>query len=510
MAIRINNAKDFAGRTYLNTDDLARLAGLLGLSSSTASAVTASKIVTTDTNGHFVYKNAIVDTVAASGSTAATNIPNETAIRTAIDAVANQAINITAGNGVTITGVQDSTEKIISTNLKIKKLGNATTGYAASYQLQYLSDASNGTYTAVDGDTIDIVKDQFLKGAVLGYGTYTDNMTSDPADWGTTADPSKDAILKLTFAITKDEGDQQTGTDTDSYVYIKVTDLFKDKTAGVGIDGTAMTSNIIAVKIDSTSEAVYTAAGTTAAVLSVGVDGVKAANVQAAIDNAVTAEHATASAAISSLNANVSTLAAQTSASVSGLNARIVTVATNAENAATNLENEINALDTKVSGAISAVNTNIQTAVTSALANVSAAITTHTTSAVQLITTTADITAGTTGVETIVIDDTAATCVVAVYDGGYQQIYPEIKKDGTSNKFQLTADFGTSAASAETWTILYTKALTAYNADAVVAGSASYAVTAKVDKAVGSGTAAPDVTASSDVTKTAPSYKQNA
>ena len=377
MAVRINKARNFKGKAYVAADELDSLIQSLTFAKTTTS-------VTDDTW--------LVQFTTADGSVANTSAVDLTAIKTYID---NKSITVTAGNGISIDST-NSLSPTISTNLKIVKLGTATTGYAASYQLQYLNhnytqggegDAGK-EYLPVTGDTIDIVKDQFLKGAVLGYGTYTDGMTTDPADWTTTQDGTKDAILKLMF--NKNTDGNATDTEEAYNVYINVTGMFKDKTAGAYIDATALSSNVIKVnvgngidgtdttaikvKVDSASESVYTVKGTTAPVLSVGEGGVKISNIQAAINNAVTAEHLTASAAIEVLESQVSTFEGNTSNAVTALNTRIEAVATNAAGAVNSLKGDVVALDSKVDTAFADADTKIENAVDSAVAVGSAAL----------------------------------------------------------------------------------------------------------------------------------------
>lgn len=250
---------------------------------------------------------------------------------------------------------------------------------------------------------------------------------------------------------------------------------------GEGIDASNTTA--VAVKVDAASEEVYAGtAGTTAAVLSVSTDGVKVANIQAAIDLAVNDEHSVAATAISAVDSKVVKLSSDANAAVTALNTRIETVAANAQTAANALETEIVAVDDKVETAVSTLNTNIEAAVDAIETSVKA----HTTNAVQMIETTSALTA-TSGVVTVTV--ASANNIIAVYDPNGVQVYPQISRAGAAKPYTytLTAEYG-SATVDSSWTILYTKDLAAYTT--VDAGDVTYAVTDSAVKTVASGTAA--------------------
>lgn len=400
MAVRINKAKNFKGKAYVAADELDNL-----IQTMTFSGIAGNHFGNNADNDWLVNF-----TTADSGATA--TAVDLTKIKDYID---GKSITVTAGDGITIDSETNPLSPTIATKIKLVKLGTATTGYAASYKLQVWDHTANSNAgdwkDAGDSSaTIDIVKDQFLKGAVLGYGTYTDGMTTDPADWTTTQDGTKDAILKLMF--NKNTDGNATDTEEAYNVYINVTGMFKDKTAGAYIDATALSSNVIKVnvgngidgtdttaikvKVDSASESVYTVKGTTAPVLSVGEGGVKISNIQVAINNAVTTEHLTASAAIEDLESDVLAFASNTSTAVTALNTRIEAVASNAATAAGNAQanaiayasgvadnaqtavqkvgSAVDKLDTTVSAAIDDVNTNVEAAIGSAITNVNTAL----------------------------------------------------------------------------------------------------------------------------------------
>lgn len=416
MATRINNAKNFKGKSYVVSDEITNILNTLKYQNGTlmfqgsnvqdeanigssVSAVdirglidfitkTENKIVTTDNTGHFAYTNAITSTVASSGSTVDTNIPNETAVRAAIDAVKNAAISVTGVNGITVSG--GGTEKTIGNTIKLVKKATANTGYAASYQLMYL-DGEN--YVELnDSDDIDIIKDQFLTNVELGYGTFV-NADTVPTDWTTekpAGETTLNTILKLTFAIgAKDSSGA--ASDTGIVKYINVDGMFHDKVAGNYINATDLASNkitvvvgngidgevtsAITVKVD-TSDTVYTTKGSAVAILSVTSNGVKVSGIQDAIDLAATDAYTKNATAISAVNTNVEALEGAINTNVS---AAITTVNTKVDSAVTNVNTNVSAAITAVNGkvgsAVSSVNSAITSTVDSINTQVSAVVT---------------------------------------------------------------------------------------------------------------------------------------
>lgn len=390
MSIRINHAKNFKGKAYVAADELDSL--IQGLTLTGASAPVTPNVWE-------------IKFTTADGGAANTTAVDLTAIKDYID---NKAINVTAGAGVAITGdalnptisadVDNKTivlsgvgnDAKLASGLKIKKLDTATTGYAASYQLV---DAT-GTAIGDGSATIDIVKDQFIKSAQFGWA---DTTTSTPSTWNADkAQISGTAYPCIKIEVwTNIDGNTETSDTTTTTLYIPLNDVFTEYTAQNGV--TITDDSIIEGVVDTAaSESVFTAKNTSTPVLSVGADGFKVANIQAAIDNAVTAEHETASAAIETLESAVKSFANSTNAAVTTLNTRIETVATNAQTAATNAQanaikyasdiadnaqtaiqavgTAVDALDTKVSTAIATVNTNVEKAIDDVIANVNTAV----------------------------------------------------------------------------------------------------------------------------------------
>lgn len=392
MSIRINKAKNFKGKAYVAADELDSLIQSLTL------AGPSKTTEGTEWKLDFTYADQTGDNpqqkVAA----------DLTAIKDYID---NKAINVVAGAGIAVDSSNklspviaadvDGTTIVLSgagndaklaSGLKIKKLDTATEGYAASYTL-----ADKDGKEIADAGVINIVKDQFIKSAQFGWA---DTATSTPSTWkAEKAQISGTAYPCIKIEVwTNTDGNASNDTTTTT-LYVPLNDVFTEYTARNGV--TITDDSIIEGVVDTAaSESVYTDKGSTAPVLSVGAAGFKVTNIQAAIDNAVTAEHETASAAIETLEGAVKSFADNTSAAVDTLNTRIETVATNAQTAAVNAQANaikyaadvadnaqgaiqtvgaaVDALDTKVSEAIATVNTNVETAIDDVVANVNTAV----------------------------------------------------------------------------------------------------------------------------------------
>ena len=435
MSIRINNAKNFKGKAYVAADELDKLTQSLELSDNKLTFTTAdgptagteavdlsglvklanngsllevsnnqidasglttfvgtaqtNKVVMTDENGHLAYEKGVVTSITADSA----NIPTEGAVKDYVD---SKAVGVTAGNGIAITGTATSPK--ISANIKIVAAATAE-GYAAAYDLMLRNpdvaeEGAAGAWVKA-GESINIVKDQFLKTGSLVYGTsatlvdgHVPGETTTKGDGGATY-----PFIKLVLNVNTDGN---AGNDTTAAtIYIPVNDLFRDKEAGNGIDSTELANNKIQVKVDATSGKVYATKGSESAVLTVGADGIKVAGVQEAIDLAVNDEHA------------------------------------------------------KMGKYVADVASNTQTAIT----NVEKAVKAHTANVVKMLET--KVTPTKVGETTEYSCQVTARNIIGVFDPAGLQIYPEIKKeDGT---FTLTADYGTQPV--EEWTIVYTEAL---------------------------------------------------
>ena len=508
--LRINKAVNFAGKSYVVTSDLTTLLtsaaltndtliltlmnGSIGndgnesvsktvdltpvktaaITAITGDALAADEVILGNDSSSIKKSGYTLGGAALPSAATSTVLATEKAVKDYVD---GHAIGVTAGTGISIDKT-NPLDPVISTNLKIAQLSDPTAGYAASYQLQYWDPTANdnaGGYVAASGDTIDIVKDQFIKSATFGWSTAND---ATGAGWTTTkSTTAKYPCIKIEV-WTNVDGDSSSSDSTATELYIPLNDVFADKTAGNGIDATALASNEIAVLIDSTSGKVVATSGAAAVdVLSVSASGVKVANIQDAIDVAVNDEHAKASAAVSALSSQVVALGTDTNSAVTALNTRIETVATNAATAAANaqanavsaanavatnaqtaisgVQDKVSALDSKVDSAFAALDTAIETAIDA----VESSVTAHTANAVQVVesSVTPDVVSGTTKYSATV----AASHILGVFDPSGKQIYPEIVK-GTGS-YTLTADYGAATADAS-WTVVCTKALTAYAA----------------------------------------------
>ena len=394
MSIRINHAKNFKGKAYVAADELDKLIQSLTL------AGTPDRTSTENTwKLDFTY----ADQTGTEKKVAA----DLTAIKDYIDkGIADKAITVDAGAGITIdtsnalkpvisADVDGSTIVLsgegntakLASGLKIKKLDTATQGYAASYTL-----ADKDGNAIAGAGVIDIVKDQFIGSAKFGWSTVED---STGTGWTETkSETAKFPCIKIEV-WTNTDGNAESSETTLTPLYIPLAKVFQEYE---GHNGVAIVSgNVISGVVDTAaSESVYTAKGATAAVLSVGTAGFKVTNIQSAIDNAVTTEHETASAAIETLEGAVKSFANDTNAAVTALNTRIEAVASNAQTAAGNAQANaiayaagvadnaqsavqtvgaaVDALDTKVSEAITSVNTNVENAIDTTIGNVNTAI----------------------------------------------------------------------------------------------------------------------------------------
>lgn len=434
MSIRINNAKNFKGKAYVAADELDKLIRNLALSGNNLTFTTAdggtsaqsadlsglvklvnngtlltvsnnqidatglttfvgtaqaNKVVMTNGSSNLAYEKDVVTSITADSA----NIPTEGAVKAYVD---GKAVGVTAGNGIAITGAATSPK--ISANIKIVPAATAE-GYAASYDLvlrnpDVAEDAPDAWVKA--GESINIVKDQFLKTGSLVYGT-SDTLNVNGTISGESATKTETAKYPFIKLVLNVNTDGNAGNDTTAaIIYIPVNDLFRDKTAGNGIDSTELANNKIQVKVDATSGKVYATKGSQTAVLTVGEGGIKVANIQEAIDLAVNDEHAK-------------------------MGQYVADVATKTQTAITAVENAVKA---------------------------------HTANAVQVVEEV--VTPTKEGATTVYSCQVTARNIIGVFGADGLQIYPEIKKeDGT---YTLTADYGTETADAQ-WTVVCTKAL---------------------------------------------------
>ena len=216
-------------------------------------------------------------------------------VRELITNVQSEALGIEAGNGIVFSSnisgdtvinvdianddkVLSFSDTGLSTTISLVKLSSPTSGYAASYQLQGL----NG---AVLGDTINIAKDQFLKGAEITEGAmisgeFTSKSEIEKLPEDEQVETKK--FIHFTFEINKKDEHGKVTSDENN-VYLNIHELIDVYTGGNAIEVTS--NNVINLVKSNKSEDFFFIDSTGA-----GVSGV-----QAAIDLA-------ASSIISSVN----------------------------------------------------------------------------------------------------------------------------------------------------------------------------------------------------------------
>lgn len=246
---------------------------LSGVTAGSAGAAASVPVLSVDAAGHVTSLSSAAITPAAIGAatTAAVEAAQKAADDAADAAAAAEAIadakvsSVTAGQGIDVTGgVKTPTVAIkldsdsnniasLSDNglmvtapavtvpeYKIVKLGTATDGYLATYQLQKDGEKA--------GVNIDIPKDYLVKSASIKTSTGD----SDPSGFPT-------GTKYIDFVI--NTYDSQQGTGKESHIYLNVQDLVDAYTAGNGIEISA--ENVVSAKVVSANG------------LSVDADGIK-------------------------------------------------------------------------------------------------------------------------------------------------------------------------------------------------------------------------------------------
>ena len=157
---------------------------------------------------------------------------------------------------------------VISADLKLlKETENLEANVREQYKLVY------GDSTTAIGDIVKIYKDSSLYKAELGH---VDDILSDPTDPESIVEGSGDTALDLIYH--KEDG-------TYELVTIDVNDFLEESEFK---DGLVVDNHVVKVRVDEDSEKVVVGdSGETAPVLSVSESGVKIANIQKAIDYAV-------------------------------------------------------------------------------------------------------------------------------------------------------------------------------------------------------------------------------
>ena len=258
---RINNAKNFKGKSYVASDEITNIINSIKLNDNKISFAGAmvqdevnvgltSSANVIDLNNLTLFLKTIdrVDVIGDTVDEKSLNVPTDYAVKKAIDeavkVVKSEAIGIGAGNGIDITPTSSTSgttiqvinakvanaEKVLSVDnnglsatISLVKV-DTESGYAASYQLQ-------GIGGAILGDTINIVKDQFLKEATLVWGTnatLSNNVVVGES--ATKTDTATYPFLKMVMYT--NNNDKTTDDTLTTTVYIPVDELFRDYTSG--------------------------------------------------------------------------------------------------------------------------------------------------------------------------------------------------------------------------------------------------------------------------------------
>jgi hypothetical protein len=189
-------------------------------------------------------------------------------VRELITNVQSEALGIEAGSGI-VFGSNISGDTIInvdiadndkvlsfgetglSTTISLVKLESAVSGYAASYQLQGLSGE-------VLGDTINIAKDQFLKGAEITEGAMISGKFTSKAEIEELIEelPEDEQVeikkfIHFTFEINKKDANGKVTSDENN-VYLNIHELIDVYTGGNAIEVTS--NNVINLVKSNKSE----------------------------------------------------------------------------------------------------------------------------------------------------------------------------------------------------------------------------------------------------------------
>ena len=195
-------------------------------------------------------------------------------------------------DGTTI--VKDSSSHAIKSNLTVTKLTStevdalSDANVKEAYKLIYATDSNR---TAI-GDVVKVYKDSALQLVYLGTANDTINTTTGVITEDTSITDKQSLNFKYlladgTYSLTKvDVSKFLTQSEFGDGLSVNTSTGVVSVNAGNGLEINS-TSKAVDVKIDSTSEKVITAYGSTntqSDVLSVGANGVKVSNIQAAID----------------------------------------------------------------------------------------------------------------------------------------------------------------------------------------------------------------------------------
>ena len=232
---------------------------LSGVTAGSAGAAASVPVLSVDAAGHVTSLSSATITPAAIGAatSAAVEAAQSTADEAAAAAEAAEALadskvsSVTAGQGIAVTGAVKTPTVAVKLDpaagniaslsdaglmvtaptvtipeYRIVKLGTATDGYLATYQLQ-----KDG---AAAGVNIDIPKDYLVKSASIKISTGDGDPSGFPA-----------GTKYIDFVI--NTHDTIAGTGTESHIYLNVQDLVDAYTAGNGIS--ISDSNEVSAKV---------------------------------------------------------------------------------------------------------------------------------------------------------------------------------------------------------------------------------------------------------------------
>jgi len=480
MAMRINGAKNFKGQSYA-TENYAD--GLITALKQTGKEVFLDTLLGTkgneneiamyDSTGVFKSTGYTLGVTAKTNYGAASKLATEVGTKAyvddAISTVSAAAISISGENGIKITG--DGSSKTIGNTFKLVKKSTANTGFAASYQLMYVTGGAGTTespytYGVLNGsDDINIVKDQFLKKGSLVWGTAADLDSTSQAPTGESATKTATAIYPF-VKLELYTNEESAGSTTTSTIYIPANDLFRDYTAAANAtevqlaisNGNEISASIVGIA--STKIGYKDAEGT------VGQEGYKAAvSVKAALDDIYTQLGSSGSVAtqittaIEGLDVSDTAVSGQYVSQVSEADGKISVTRATLPVASVTFDSTTLKIQSK-DGAATPTATDVvnltpfKTAIEKAVQIVEAT---------YILTTSGGTVSSNVSVSSGVVTVTSVPGrVLAVFDADGKQVYPEITytaASGNTAAFStLVADYGESTVDA-TWTVLHTAAI---------------------------------------------------
>ena len=252
---------------------------LSGVTAGSAGAAASVPVLSVDAAGHVTSLSSETITPAAIGAaTSAAVEAAQSAAEAAKDLADAKVSSVTAGQGIAVTGAVKTPTVAVKLDpaagniaslsdaglmvtaptvtipeYSIVKLGTATDGYLATYQLQ-----KDG---AAAGVNIDIPKDYLVKSASIKTSTGDGDPSGFPA-----------GTKYIDFVI--NTHDTIAGTGTESHIYLNVQDLVDAYTAGNGIsisDSNEVSAKVVAangLSVDTDGIKMGAASGTAAGAMS--------------------------------------------------------------------------------------------------------------------------------------------------------------------------------------------------------------------------------------------------